>query len=96
MQQYVSADYRQGNVRCVQKRLAKNRYTLGGKETARVPYLLTGKLFCGHCGTEMVADGGTSKPGVQHHYYIVKNVVAINTIKSVKTKIISNYTLPLA
>ena len=56
----------------VQERLAKNRYTLGGKETARVPYLLTGKLFCGHCGTEMVADGGTSKTGEQHHYYICK------------------------
>ena len=56
----------------VQERLAKNRYTLGGKETARVPYLLTGKLFCGHCGTEMVADGGTSKTGAQHHYYICK------------------------
>ena len=56
----------------VQERLAKNRYTLGGKETARVPYLLTGKLFCGHCETEMVADGGTSKTGEQHHYYICK------------------------
>ena len=56
----------------MQERLAKNRYTLGGKETARVPYLLTGKLFCGHCGTEMVADGGTSKTGAQHHYYICK------------------------
>ena len=56
----------------VQERLAKNRYTLGGKETAKAPYLLTGKLFCGHCGTEMVADGGTSKTGVQHHYYSCK------------------------
>ena len=55
-----------------QKRLAQNRYTLGGKETAKAPYLLTGKLFCGHCGTEMVSDGGTSKTGEQHHYYTCK------------------------
>ncbi|MDR0384157.1 MAG: zinc ribbon domain-containing protein, partial [Christensenellaceae bacterium] len=41
--------------------------------TAREPYLLTGKLFCGHCGTGMVADGGTSKTKVQHHYYACKN-----------------------
>lgn len=33
---------------------------------------IAGKLFCGHCGTEMVADGGTSKTGAQHHYYICK------------------------
>lgn len=30
----------------VQERLAKNRYTLGGKETARGPYLLTGNVIC--------------------------------------------------
>lgn len=56
----------------VQKRLNKNKYFAGGKATAKIPYLLTGKLFCGHCGTEMVSDGGTSKMGVQHHYYTCK------------------------
>lgn len=56
----------------VQKRLNANRYFAGGTATAKVPYLLTGKLFCGHCGTEMVSDGGTSKTGSQHHYYACK------------------------
>ena len=56
----------------VQKRLQANRYFSGGTATAREPYLLTGKLFCGHCGTEMVSDGGTSKLGKQHHYYACK------------------------
>ncbi len=56
----------------VQKRLGANRYKLGGQETARVPYLLTGKLFCGHCGTAMVSDGGTSKTGTTHLYYTCK------------------------
>ena len=56
----------------VQERLSQNRYTLGGQETARVPYLLTGKLYCGHCGTEMVSDGGTSRHGTKHYYYTCK------------------------
>ncbi|MBQ8451598.1 MAG: recombinase family protein [Clostridia bacterium] len=56
----------------VQKRLQANRYFLCGQVTAREPYLLTGKIFCGHCGTEMVSDGGTSKMGNQHHYYACK------------------------
>ena len=56
----------------VQERLNANRYVAGGEATAKEPYLLTGKLFCGHCGTEMVADGGTGKQGKQHHYYTCK------------------------
>ena len=96
VQQYVSADYSKKTFDAVQERLAKNRYTLGGKETARVPYLHTGKLFCGHCGTEMVADGGTSKTGAQHHYYICKKRRSGKCDKNVNTKIILNYTLLLA
>ena len=56
----------------VQKRLAANRYFAGGAATARVPYLLTGKAFCAHCETPMVADGGTSKTGKTHLYYACK------------------------
>lgn len=56
----------------VQKRLAENRYVLGGKESAKEPYLLTGKIFCGHCGTEMVAGGGKGKTGKQYNYYECK------------------------
>ena len=56
----------------VQKRLAANRYFAGGMATARVPYLLTGKAFCAHCETPIIADGGTSKTGKQHLYYACK------------------------
>lgn len=35
-------------------------------------YLLTTKLFCGHCKNMMVGYGGTSKTGKQYHYYICK------------------------
>ena len=56
----------------VQNKLNNNRYFLGGKSSAKLPYLLTGKLFCGHCGTEMVSDSGTSKDGTMHYYYACK------------------------
>ena len=32
-------------------------------------YLLTGKLYCGHCGELMVSDGGTSVTGRVYNYY---------------------------
>ena len=45
------------------------------KKTARhveqgaVDYLLTGKAFCGLCGSAMVGDSGTSKLGNRYYYY---------------------------
>ena len=45
------------------------------KKTARhveqgaVDYLLTGKAFCGLCGSTMVGDSGTSKLGNRYYYY---------------------------
>lgn len=56
----------------VQKRLQTNKQ-LAGKITAKERYLLTGKLYCGHCGEAMIADGGTSRNGKQYHYYACKN-----------------------
>lgn len=35
-------------------------------------YLLTGKLFCGECGSPMVGVSGTGKSGSLHHYYRCK------------------------
>lgn len=56
----------------VQEKLSKNKYFLGGAQKGKLEYLLTGKLFCGHCGTEMVSDGGVNHQGVAHHYYACK------------------------
>ena len=45
------------------------------KKTARhveqgvTDYILTGKAFCGLCGSAMVGDSGTSKTGARHFYY---------------------------
>ncbi|MDR0696108.1 MAG: recombinase family protein [Christensenellaceae bacterium] len=56
----------------VQERLNKNKYFAGGTATARVPYLLTGKLFCGHCGSPMTADGSNKANGTQYRWYKCK------------------------
>ena len=55
----------------VQKRLKQNKI-LAGANSAIEPYLLTGKVFCGHCGTGMIAGGGTSRLGKKHYYYVCK------------------------
>ena len=70
----------------VQKRLSDNRYILGGKEKAIEPYLLTGKLFCGHCGKEMVAGGGQSQTGKKYYYYECKNKKKKQCSKKIENK----------
>ena len=40
---------------------------------AKEEYLLTTKLFCGHCNEMMTGYSGTSKTGRSYHYYICKN-----------------------
>lgn len=32
-------------------------------------FILTGKLYCGVCGSTMIGDSGTGKNGVRHYYY---------------------------
>ena len=56
----------------VQERLKKNQYFLGGMNKAKLTYVLSGKLFCAHCGSEMVSDGGVGKQGYEYHYYTCK------------------------
>ena len=37
---------------------------------SRADYILTEKLFCGHCGTGMIGECGTSRNGARYNYYI--------------------------
>lgn len=39
------------------------------KNKAKEDYLLTTKVFCGHCGKPMVGESGTSRTGKLYHYY---------------------------
>lgn len=52
----------------VQSRLEENRHH-GAKNKAKVEYLLSGKLFCGHCGAVMQGVAGTGKTGNRWYYY---------------------------
>ena len=56
----------------VQDRLDKNMYTKS-QSKAKEEYLLTTKLYCGHCNEMMTGYSGTSKTGRSYHYYICKN-----------------------
>ena len=57
----------------VQDMLSKNR-AAPGKGKAKDDYLLTTKLFCGHCGEPMTGYGGTGKLGKKYHYYCCNGV----------------------
>lgn len=52
----------------VQSRMEKNRRA-PARHKAEDDYLLTTKLFCGHCGALMFGECGTSQNGAVHHYY---------------------------
>lgn len=53
----------------VQEKLKSNKHRNGGHYKADEEYLLTGKLFCGHCKEKMVGTSGTSKQGSVYRYY---------------------------
>lgn len=52
----------------VQEMLKKNKRATG-RMKAPVYYMLTGKLFCGHCGSSMCGESGTSHTGTIYNYY---------------------------
>lgn len=56
----------------VQKMIAKHHEKPAAKKVDG-GFLLTGKLFCGHCGELMTGDGGTSKTGKVYQYYTCNN-----------------------
>ena len=56
----------------VQRRLADNVKS-GGRGKAVETYILSGKLFCGHCLSSMVSYGGTSRTGKLYSYYKEKS-----------------------
>lgn len=56
----------------VQERLDKNMY-IKSQSKAKEEYLLTTKLYCGHCNEMMTGYSGTSRICKSYHYYICKN-----------------------
>lgn len=49
--------------------LLKHNYGARAKNKAKADYLLTTKVFCGHCGEPMIGECGTSKTGKVYNYY---------------------------
>lgn len=56
----------------VQKILVKNKKSRSRLKT-KTEYILTTKLFCGHCKDMMVGISGTSRNGKVHNYYSCNN-----------------------
>jgi len=52
----------------VQLKLARNKRAPAHRWDI-ADYQLTGKIFCGKCGAQMVGRAGTSKTGAKHNYY---------------------------
>lgn len=52
----------------VQRKLTEKKNPQG-KHRENGDYLLTGKLYCGECGSHMVGLSGTAKSGSLHYYY---------------------------
>ena len=50
----------------VRDKVNANRY---GKQSTDIVYLLRNKIKCGHCGSSITAESGTSKTGVKKRYY---------------------------
>ena len=52
-----------------QERLSANKRNPAHFKEVADKYLLTGKIFCCHCGSTMSGVSGTSKTGTVHRYY---------------------------
>jgi hypothetical protein len=52
-----------------QKRLVENQRRPGSFKPVEDKYLLTGRVFCGHCESTMCGESGKSKTGAIHRYY---------------------------
>ena len=72
----------------VQEKIAKNRKA-PARSKAEEEYLLTTKLFCGHCGAYLCGESGASRSGLVHRYYkcvSVKKKCAVCHKKPVKNR----------
>ena len=64
-----------------------------GHRPATEEYLLSGKLYCGHCKDPMVGTSGTSKTGRTYRYYFCKNTPGTCDKKNVQKAFIEKLVL---
>ena len=68
------------NVQLLRKQLTNKN----ARGKAPIPYILSGKIYCGHCGSLITGNSGTSKNGKVHYYYKCTNKT--NNTKNCKSK----------
>ncbi len=51
----------------------KEKAKAPARARAKEEFILTTRLFCGHCREMMIGASGTSKTGATHYYYVCKN-----------------------
>ncbi len=78
-----------------QARLAANKHKPAHFKDTSDKYILTGKIFCGHCGSSMAGVSGTSKTGIIHRYYHCRKAKAKKSCdkKRVQKDLIENIVL---
>ena len=79
----------------VQAKIEKNRKA-PARAKATVEYILTTKLFCGHCGACMCGESGKGRSGRNYHYYkcvSVKKKLGNCNKKSIKKDVIEEYVI---
>ncbi len=69
----------------------KNKKNPQGKHRENGDYLLTGKLFCGECGSAMVGISGTGRHGEMHYYYTCNGKRVKNEPKCTKANVQRNF-----
>lgn len=70
----------------VQAELDKNKKAPARARGGDVAFLLTGKIFCGHCKGTVIGDSGTGKSGNVFHYYSCRNRKTKRTCKKMTVK----------
>ena len=68
MEDYIPSIINKKQFEHVQELLHRNSH-MKAHNKGKDEYILTGKLYCGHCGKLMIGESGTSKTGKLHHYY---------------------------
>ncbi len=58
------------------QRMMKTSKAIKGRKGPNAEYMLTGKLFCGHCKAPMVGISGTGRSGQVYNYYACTNARA--------------------